>query len=106
MSDDKRQTIRVEVNDEFASIDVHLSEYVSNVSEGGIFLRCDETLPLGTEVDLRFTILNEDFETIEGKGKVVHHGHGGPNGLGIAFTWLSDASREAIERLMANTETD
>jgi uncharacterized protein (TIGR02266 family) len=100
MSEDLRLGVRVEVNDEFASIDVHLSEYVSNISRGGIFLRCEETLPIGTEVELRFTILVDDFESIEGQGLVVHHGHGGPPGLGIRFLSLTDSSRKALERLM------
>lgn len=101
MSDERRNQVRVSVNEEFSSIDGFLSEYVSNLSRGGIFLRCEEVLPLGTEVDLHFTILVEDMETIQGRGEVVHHGHGGPPGLGIRFLELSPSSQAIIEDLYA-----
>ncbi len=101
MTDDKtperRGGMRVLVNEEFASIDVEMTEYVSNISRGGIFLRCNAKLPVGTEVDLRFTVLIDNMETIEGRGQVVHHGHGELEGLGIRFLELTQPSRAIIE---------
>lgn len=98
MSDDRRQSIRVNVNEEFAQIDGFLSEYVSNLSRGGLFLRCSEQLPIGTEVQLNFTLLLEDLASIRGRGAVVHHGHGSP-GLGIRFVELVPESQAIIDRL-------
>lgn len=105
MTSERRGAVRVEVNDEFASIDVHLSEYVANLSRGGVFLRCEETLPIGTEVELRFTVLGDDFETVEGRGVVVHHGFGGQKGLGIRFVRLTEASQALVDRLAGPEET-
>ena len=97
--DDRRHALRVQVNGELALVDGLLSEYVSNLSRGGVFLRCSETLPLGTEVALRFSILLDDIETIEGKGVVVHQGFAGVAGLGIRFLELTPASRALIDSL-------
>jgi uncharacterized protein (TIGR02266 family) len=96
---DRRQGIRVQVNDEFAFVDGIMTEYVQNLSRGGLFLRCDETLPIGTEVALRFTILLDDLETIEGKGVVTHHAVRPVRGLGIRFSELTPASRALVERV-------
>ena len=99
MSDDRRSDIRLQVNNEFALVDGLLSEYVANLSRGGVFLRCTETLPLGTEVNLRFSILLDDIETIQGKGVVVHQSQGGVAGLGIRFAELTAESRALVDRL-------
>ena len=98
MSDERRDNLRLMVNDEFMAIEGMLFEYVQNLSRGGIFLRCDDELPLGTEVQLLFTILTDDLATIEGVGRVVHHGHG-QRGLGIEFVTLTPESRATINSL-------
>ncbi len=99
---DRRTGVRVVVNEEFAQIDILMTEYVSNISRGGIFLRCDQLLPMGTEVDLRFTVLIEGMETIEGRGEVVHHGQGSDlAGLGIRFVELTPTSQAIIDDLYA-----
>jgi len=89
------------VNDEFAAIEGMLFEYVYNLSRGGIFLRCDDELPLGTQVQLLFTILLDDLATIEGVGRVVHHGQGGLKGLGIEFVTLTPESRAIVDSVCA-----
>lgn len=104
MSDgDRRDNIRVSVNEEFAAIDGLLTEYVANISRGGIFLRCEEVLPVGTEVTLRFTVLADDLETIEGRGEVMHHGTDTP-GLGISFLELTEDSQRVVETVCRRME--
>ena len=68
---ERRQQERVTVNHEFQTIADFISEYVSDISRTGIFIRSDDPLPIGTRVDLRFSIIVDDFETIEGIGEVV-----------------------------------
>ena len=60
----RRREPRVIVNREFRSVEEFISEYVSNVSRTGAFIRTDDPLPLGTRVQLRFTLLIEEIETI------------------------------------------
>jgi uncharacterized protein (TIGR02266 family) len=97
--DERRLEERHEVNVEFAELDGQMTEYVANLSRGGIFLRCDVALPIGTRVKLKFTVLVDDLETIEGVGEVVHHKSDGVSGLGIRFIKLSEQSRDLVFKI-------
>ena len=98
-NEEKRRSVRIRVNEEFAELDGLLSEYVANISTGGIFLRCDVSLPIGTEVALNFTVLMDDMESIVGRGVVIRQGFAPNPGLGIEFVELTDESRAAIDVL-------
>lgn len=95
--------MRRDVNREFASVEEFILEYVSNVSRTGVFIRTDDPLPIGTRVNLKFTVIMDDLETIEGQGEVVRvvkEGKDEPAGMGVVFTDLNSYSRKLIERLM------
>ena len=99
----RRRDERVTVNHEFASIEEFISEYVSDISRSGVFIKSDDPLPVGTKVDLRFTVVVDDFETIEGIGtvaRVVPPGGAEPPGMGVTFTELTPASQQLIDRLL------
>jgi uncharacterized protein (TIGR02266 family) len=99
----RRGEERVQVNREFASIEEFITEYVSDISRTGVFIRSDDPLPKGTRVDLRFTVIVDDFETIEGIGEVVRVVEPGGNeapGMGVVFTELTQVSQELIGRLL------
>lgn len=102
-SDNRRTSERQLVNREFSSVEEFITEYVSNISRSGVFIRSDDPLPVGTEVSLRFTVILSDLETIEGIGEVVRvspKGGSEPPGMGVVFTELTSYSRELIERIM------
>ena len=88
---------RVTINKEFASVDSFINEYVVNVSRSGAFIRSKTPLPVGTMVNLKFTIIMEDLETIEGIGEVVRVTRGG---MGVVFTKLSVHSHALLAKLM------
>ena len=94
---------RVMVNHEFGSIDAFLTEYVSNISRGGVFIRSKSPLAVGTRVQLRFTVIVEDVETIEGEGEVVRLERGPNPGMGVAFTRLTERSQTLIDALLEHT---
>ena len=100
----RRRDPRLVVNREFKSVEEFIAEYVSNISRTGAFIRTDEPLPVGTRVQLRFTLLLEEIETIEGEGEVVRvvkpGGARTRAGMGVVFTTLSAYSKELIGRLM------
>ena len=103
MSDGRRDEERIAVNREFASIEEFITEYVTNLSRSGVFIRSDDPLPVGTTVDLKFSVIAPDFETIEGIGRVVRVQtlpDGTPEGMGVVFTELTSYSRELIDRLL------
>lgn len=97
-----RQHKRVDVNAEFEAIDEYIAEYVSNISQGGVFIRSKNPLPVGTKVTLRFSVIVEDVEIVEGEGEVVRCEHSPENmGMGVAFTRLTASSKKLIDRILS-----
>ena len=66
MDDDKRAGDRVTINKEFESFDAFIQEYVTNISRTGVFIKSQQPLPVGTRVNLRFTVIMDEIQTIEG----------------------------------------
>jgi hypothetical protein len=90
MSDtDKREGERFTINKEFESFDAFIQEYVTNISRTGVFIKSQQPLPIGTRVNLRFTVIMDDIESIEGVGEV-----------GVVFRELSTYSKDLIEKLL------
>ena len=103
MKSTRRQSDRVLINHEFQTIEEFITEYVSDISRTGVFIRSDDPLPTGTKVDLKFTVIDEDFETIEGVGevtRVVPPGGSEAPGMGVVFVELTNASKSLVERLL------
>ena len=94
-----RKNERVTINKEFDSFDQFIQEYVTNISRSGAFIKSNDPLPIGSEVNLRFTVIMDDIETIEGVGEVVRV-QDDPPGMGVVFTELSQYSQHLIERLL------
>ncbi len=90
---------RITINKEFESVDMFLHEYVTNISKSGVFVRSARPLSVGTEVNLNFTVIMEDIETISGVGEVVRV-ETDPPGMGVVFTRLNQLSEAVIERLL------
>src|SRR5690606_41796939 len=88
-----RRDERVTINKAFESFDQFVSEYVTNVSRSGVFIKTDRPLPLGSEVNLRFTVVLDGVETIEGVGEVVRV-ETDPPGMGVVFKELGSRSEE------------
>ena len=103
--ENKRQYQRLEINKEFASIDDFIAEYVTDISRGGVFIRSKQPLPVGTKVNLKFSVIVDDFQTIEGEGEVVRVLEDGENiGMGVQFISLTDESRAIVEDLVRRRE--
>jgi uncharacterized protein (TIGR02266 family) len=102
-SDDGRANVlrpkRIDINVEFESIESFITEYVSNISKSGAFIRTRDPWPVGTRLRLRFTIVAEDPEILEGVGEVVRVSER-PRGMGVAFVELTDPSKSLIEKLL------
>jgi Tfp pilus assembly protein PilZ len=83
---ERRRAERVPINSEFSRMPAPM--FVSDLSEGGVFVHTAQRVPIGSEVTVRFTVLLDDPVLIEAKGRVVRHQQD-PAGIGIAFTQLS-----------------
>ena len=97
MSSEKRSHDRMTINKEFESFDAFIQEYVTNISRTGVFVRAHDPLAIGTRVNLRFTVIMDDIETIEGVGEVVRIEK---DGMGVVFRELSSYSRGLIEKML------
>ena len=103
MTVDRRIETRQTVNLDFASVDEFINEYVSNISRSGVFIKSDDPLPVGTRVTLKFTVIMDDLETIEGVGEVVRTINKAPGvqaGMGVVFISLTGYSRQLVERIL------
>jgi hypothetical protein len=80
-------------------VDQFIMEYVTNISRSGVFIRSKDPLPVGTRVNLRFTVIMDELESIEGIGEVVRVTRE-PPGMGVAFVELTSYSQNLIEKLM------
>ena len=95
-----RHSERLTINKEFESFDAFITEYVTNISRTGVFVRSKQPYPVGTRVNLHFSIILEGLETIEGEGEVVRIEHE-PAGMGIAFVSLTPESQSLVSQLTA-----
>lgn len=91
---------RVDINLEFDSLGKLLSEYLTNVSRSGAFILSREPWPVGTKLRLRFTVLADDPEILEGTAEVVRVSDD-PPGMGVAFVDLTEESKTLIDRILA-----
>ncbi len=94
-----RREQRVTINEEFDSFDDFIDQYVANISRTGVFIKTRAPLPVGTEVDLRVTVVADGIETLEGIGTVVRVDTD-PAGMGIEFKELTDPSQSLVDRLL------
>ena len=97
MSESKRSDERITINKEFESFDAFIQEYVTNISRTGVFIRAQQPLAVGTQVNLHFTVIMDAVETIEGVGEVVRVEK---DGMGVVFRELSAYSKDLLDKLL------
>src|SRR5580698_2580157 len=93
---------RLTINKEFESFEAFVQEYVTNISRTGVFIRSPNAPPVGTLVNLRFTVIMDAIESIEGVGEVVRveKDANGVTGMGVVFRELSAYSKDLLEKLL------
>jgi hypothetical protein len=97
-SGDRRRHERQTINKDFASFQAFASDFVTNISRSGIFILSKTPLAVGTKVDLKFTVVMDEIEVVEGTGEVVRVTD---TGMGIEFRELTRPSQGVLARLMA-----
>ena len=93
---DRRGAERIPVNNELSSAG---STWVSDLSRGGVFVHSEELLPVGSTIELRFSILLDDPVVLEAVGKVVRHSHR-PQGMGVQFISVDPEVSARIEEVI------
>jgi len=97
-----RATTRIEIV--FKEVGSFIKAYMLNVSNGGLFVKADDPLPLDSPVILRVT-LPEESEEIEIQGSVVWNNPKGrknsfPKGMGIQFVEIKPEHAEKIDEFV------
>jgi len=89
----------------FDTLEDFLSEYSTNISIGGMFIRTDKPKDEGTLVYLQF-YLRDGAKLIEGLGRVVRvnpadtAGDQSASGMGIEFVNFDEESMELIRQIV------
>jgi hypothetical protein len=98
------RAVRVQINEEFAQVEPFINEYVSDISTTGVFIRSKDPLPVGTRVNLKFSIILDELYVIEAAGEVVRHSLR-PFGMGVAFRSVGPEAQKLIGRAIKERRT-
>jgi len=103
---DRRVTIATIVKVWLEDLD-DLMEYMSeNLSAGGIFIKTDRPIPVGSKVSLEISLFEGGIKLIEAEGNVVRviGGEAGPargeSGIAIEFTYIDPESKVLIDKIV------
>ena len=96
----KRITLERKITLDFPHLQGFLTEYSSNISMTGMFVRSERPEAPGTVVAFEFG-LADGLDLISGQAEVVwrrevNGGPGRPPGMGLRFVWLDNESRHLI----------
>jgi uncharacterized protein (TIGR02266 family) len=104
---ERRQHRRValETGVGFASDNNFYTGFMEDISEGGLFLATYELQPIGTVIDLTFTLPNDQVVEVVGEVRWVRDPRdedpNAPPGMGIQFHELSEQARTSIHEFIA-----
>jgi uncharacterized protein (TIGR02266 family) len=100
--------VKMQATVDFNSDDNFYAGFSANISDGGLFVATVNLLPLGTEVDLSFTL--PSGQRIEAKGRVSWVREVNDKlpdafpGMGVQFVGLSPAAHAAIGQFLAQRD--
>jgi uncharacterized protein (TIGR02266 family) len=100
--------VRMQATVDLSSDDNFFNGFSSNISDGGLFVATVNLVPIGTEVDLHFSL--PSGEKVEARGvvrwvrEVNDQVHDAFPGLGVQFTRLEGQAQQAVTRFVAARE--
>lgn len=109
MTEDRRQYIRATLNllISYETVEAFRSDYSDNISVGGVFIKTDRPLPVGTELKIHF-MLPQEKEPLTAEGIVVHNTLDEEDaeieGMGIEFNNVPDSLKKRITEIAGDTE--
>jgi uncharacterized protein (TIGR02266 family) len=98
----KHQRVPTQILIQYRSADQFFSDYIQNISRGGIFVPTQQPLPENTLLQISFSLPNYD-RLITTEGIVVHSVRAdsecadNPAGMGIQFKALSEENQQLID---------
>ena len=110
--DNKRKAARLhhEIPLAYRSLGSFLSDWATNISQGGLFINTRKPLPVGTPVSIIIQLPGEPFpSSLEGRVTRVtelDNQEGMVPGMGVEFTGLDAARRAELERFVQRLKHD
>jgi len=104
--DNKRRGTRLhhEIPVAYKSVGSFLSDWATDISQGGLFINTRKPLPIGTEVRVLIQLPGEQFPaTLDGKVTRVSefdNAHNLVPGMAVQFTGVDEARREQLEQFV------
>lgn len=98
----KHPRVPVRIRIQYRVADQFFTDYIQNLSLGGIFVETTNPLPVRTALKVQFALPSME-EPIVADGVVVHRveiGKGNskaPSGMGIRFSQLDERNKRALE---------
>ncbi|MEE8305181.1 MAG: TIGR02266 family protein [Candidatus Tectomicrobia bacterium] len=101
------QRVSARILIKYGNAEQFFTDYIQNISRGGIFVPTYNPLPTGTRLQISFSLPGWD-RFIDTEGLVVHSVHGDPqqggqpSGMGVQFQKLSEESLELIDKYVSS----
>jgi uncharacterized protein (TIGR02266 family) len=101
----KRTPVTLKIKFKSETLEQFIERYAVDVSQGGIFIRTKEPLPVGTQMRFEFQ-LRDASPLIGGEGTVVWTRENDPTrpaiapGMGVRFDRLAEGSQGVLERIL------
>jgi uncharacterized protein (TIGR02266 family) len=102
----KRSPVTLRIKFKSANLEQFIERYAVDVSQGGIFIRTKEPLPVGTTMRFEFQ-LRDESPLITGDGTVVWIREqnasqaGVAPGMGVRFDRLTESSQSVLDEILA-----
>ena len=100
----KRHKIDLPVKIKLKSYDDFITQYITDISAGGLFIATPTPYEIGNLIDIEFYLEDEQKHFFKVRGRVVRL-HDSPNGMGIQFTEIEEESQALIDQLMAKRDS-
>lgn len=100
----KDERIEVELKVGYRTIGSFITDYIINISKGGIFINTTKPLPVGTKIRILFSIPDiplpfDLMGIVRWINPVGHSSHSVP-GMGIEFLEMDEVVKKRIERFI------
>jgi type IV pilus assembly protein PilZ len=87
----------IELKVSYQRMNAFFADYTRDISKGGIFIKTDKPLAIGTEFEFEVS-LPKQTDPIHLRGRVQWvEEKAGNKGMGIRFVWENDAARARFE---------
>lgn len=91
---------RYEVVDQYPTHDLGEELFIADLSRTGARVFTRKLEPVGAQIDVRCTFVEDDLYTVVGIADVVRRDDRA-GAMGLRFVWLTGESKDAIARLEA-----